>query len=127
MAEKQRPFTKRNGMQSHTSENACIIFPPLVVLTDVKDPTITLWRSVKRVMFNCLSSGSGRASVLRNGTDTTASSRRFQGEPPILHLFICSMIQTCCGSLAHLGLLAGMSLSAAASQAHPTHTQKQGT
>ncbi len=67
MAEKQRPFTKRNGMQSHTSENACIIFPPLEVLTDVKDPTISLWRSVKRVMFNGLSSGSGRASVLRNG------------------------------------------------------------
>src|SRR5258708_34423654 len=67
MAEKQRPFTKRNGMQSHTSENAGIIFPPLVVLTDVKDPTITLCRSVKRVMFNCLSSGSGRARVVRNG------------------------------------------------------------
>src|SRR6266851_5824573 len=49
---KKRPFTKRNALQGHTSEDACIIFPPLVVLTDVKDPTITLWRSVKRVMFN---------------------------------------------------------------------------
>jgi hypothetical protein len=61
------------------------------------------------------------------GTDTTASSRRFQGEPPIIHMFICSMIQTCCGSLANLGLLAGISLSAAAGLDHPTHTQKQGT
>jgi hypothetical protein len=58
MAEKQRPLTKSNGLQSHTSENACSIFPPHVVLTDVKDPTITLWRSVKRVMCNCLSPGS---------------------------------------------------------------------
>ena len=70
MAEKQSPLTKRNGLQSHTSENACIIFPPHVVLMDAKDPTlttITLWRSVKQVMFNCLSSGSALASVLRNG------------------------------------------------------------
>src|SRR5260370_9242775 len=49
---KKRPFTKRNALQGHTSEDACIIFPPLVVLTDVKDPTITLWRTVKREMFN---------------------------------------------------------------------------
>jgi len=67
MVEKQRPFTKGNGLQSHTSENACIIFPPRVVPTDRKDPTITLWRSVKRVMFNCLSPGSALACVLRNG------------------------------------------------------------
>src|SRR5260370_36947717 len=67
MAEKQRPLTKSNGLQSHTSENAYIIFPPRVVPMDVKDPTITLWRSVKQGMFNCLSSGSGLASVLRNG------------------------------------------------------------
>jgi len=52
MAEEQRPLTKSNGLQSHTSENACSIFPPRVVPTDRKDPTITLWRSVKRVMFN---------------------------------------------------------------------------
>lgn len=67
MAENQRPLTKRNGLQSHTSENACIIFPPRVVPTDVKDPTLTLWRSVKRVMFNGWSSGFALASVVRTG------------------------------------------------------------